>query len=837
MGALDEALAAALAVPLKQLATVVSALIDMKRVVPVAIVQSLRLPETLRAAAVIRAQRVAASVDTVLSAKVRPDLQVASLILAAPALDTKDWERVDVTLLPATMPLVPKQVVRRVIGKPFAGQRELADRLASVSPFVKGRSLELVRQRSMELTDPAIRKAVVIAIDTGNPPSEFRKALGTSASLFPNLEWWETSETAALLENVRRTTRGDPDAATKLARAIDQALARLGSLGGGWTHAKPKLPTTRIELGDLRGDDRGLEPATVQRPRVSIGVALDDSAAQPVQNTTLAPDTRYWLWFEIAPDTIAGAAPGGNPELPRDLEDTDIDVVLFAFADQLEVDETYRRGTVRVIASRSRVVTPAATPAVSEARLFFPIRTPSTPGNHAVRISLYHNGCLVQSHVLTTIVRDGSADVDALRLATDFSLTRSFDLKAFARADLSILLNDDPGTGTHSFRFFRGADKVAADATIDGTQLTSMINFARGALRLAAWGTRNPWRTIELDPYQYGTPDLTRLQRDLIMFAVHGCRLFTQALLKFRQGAMSVAAFRAALRAPGVIQLGLKQGTAFVFPISLVYDFPLDPDSSKLSVCGAFLANVQAGADLAGTPCLAGQCPHYENDLVVCPGGFWGFRHQIGMPPDLQNVEATADVGGPDEAAIAALVSTDEAFVGREAHIQALAKLAATKTFDDRIACLLELKRGHAHVEYFYCHGGTTEGGTAFLQVGAPGSDVITSQSLVDIEWKDPRPLIILNGCHTTDVSPEQVFELATGFLAFARASGVIGTEITIFESLARAFGEEFLRRFIDGREPLGGALRSTRLQMLMKLNPLGLVYMPLALPNLQIRA
>lgn len=836
MGALDDALAAALAVPLKQLAAVVSALIDMKRAAGVAVTPSPGLPQTLRAAATMRAQRVASSVDMVLLAKVRPELHIASLIVAAPTLDATDWERIDATLLPATMPLVPKQLVRDVIGKSFARQRDLADLLASVSPFVEGPSLDLVRQRSMELADPAMRKAVVVAIDTGEPPSEFRKALGTSAQLFPNLEWWETTETAALLENLRRAMPGDPNAASKLARAIEQALARLGTLGGSWTHAKPKLPVTPIEPDDLRGA-RPVEPAPVRPPRVSIGVACATTAAQPLQEKTLAPDTPYWLWFEIAPETIAGAAPGGNPELPRDLENTDIDVVLFAFNDQLEVDEAYRRGIVRMIASRSRVVTPAATPAASAARLFFPIRTPSKPGNHAVRISLYHNGCLVQSHVLTAIVRDGSAAADALRLATDFSLTRSFDLKAFARADLSILLNDDVGTGTHSFRFFRGADKLAADATIDGTQLTSMIKFARGALRLAAWGTRDPWRTIELDPYRYGTPDLARLKQDLITFAVHGCRLFTQALLKFRQGAMSVAGFRAALRAPGVIQLGLKQGTAFVFPISLVYDFPLDPDSSNLSVCDAFVANLQAGGDLAGTPCFAGQCPHYDNNLVVCPGGFWGFRHQIGMPPDLEIVEATAAVGGPDQAAIAALISTDAAFVGRDAHLQTLATLATTKVFDDRLACLRELGRGNAHVEYFYCHGGTTPAGTAFLEVGAPGSDGITAESLVDITWKDPRPLIILNGCHTTDVSPEQVFALATGFLAFARASGVIGTEITIFESLARAFGEEFLRRFIDGGEALGSALRNTRLQMLRKLNPLGLVYMPLALPNLLLRA
>ncbi|GAB4274818.1 MAG: hypothetical protein Kow0080_23510 [Candidatus Promineifilaceae bacterium] len=63
----------------------------------------------------------------------------------------------------------------------------------------------------------------------------------------------------------------------------------------------------------------------------------------------------------------------------------------------------------------------------------------------------------------------------------------------------------------------------------------------------------------------------------------------------------------------------------------------------------------------------------------------------------------------------------------------------------------------------------------------------------------------------------------------------MVGTEITIFEAIAVVFAEECLRQFVVERESLGTAVRQARLNMLKQMNPLGLVYIPYAMPGLRL--
>ena len=103
------------------------------------------------------------------------------------------------------------------------------------------------------------------------------------------------------------------------------------------------------------------------------------------------------------------------------------------------------------------------------------------------------------------------------------------------------------------------------------------------------------------------------------------------------------------------------------------------------------------------------------------------------------------------------------------------------------------------------------------------------------IRWEAPRPLIFINGCQTTALEPEQALEFVSAFVELAGASGVIGTEITVFEPLAGAFAEECLRRFLDGA-PIGEAIRGARLALLAAANPLGLAYIPFVTASLRLR-
>ena len=84
-------------------------------------------------------------------------------------------------------------------------------------------------------------------------------------------------------------------------------------------------------------------------------------------------------------------------------------------------------------------------------------------------------------------------------------------------------------------------------------------------------------------------------------------------------------------------------------------------------------------------------------------------------------------------------------------------------------------------------------------------------------------------------VEPKYALNLVDAFVGGASASGVIGTEITVFESLATQFADEFFTRFVDLYEPIREAVRRARLQVLTKGNPLGLIYIVYAAPGLHL--
>jgi len=95
---------------------------------------------------------------------------------------------------------------------------------------------------------------------------------------------------------------------------------------------------------------------------------------------------------------------------------------------------------------------------------------------------------------------------------------------------------------------------------------------------------------------------------------------------------------------------------------------------------------------------------------------------------------------------------------------------------------------------------------------------------------------VFINGCRTTALEPETAIELVSSLVRRAQASGVIGTEITVFEPLARDFAEAYLARFLAGAT-VGESVRGARLALLARGNPLGLAYIPFALESLRLTA
>ncbi|HWN69508.1 MAG TPA: FHA domain-containing protein [Haliangium sp.] len=598
-------------------------------------------------------------------------------------------------------------------------------------------------------------------------------------------------------------------------------------------------------------DDQPADPPeSAARQLVSIGFAHGSTPAEPLPDTrTLAARGRYLLWVEIGPELVRGAL-GGAAALPDVLVGSELDVVIFGFPGQLGIDPERRRGTLRIAASGSAEVTrPAATPrgtgALGRRRLFFPIQTPRRPGRYSVRCNVYHRLLLLQSHLITVEVTQPAVgrEKGALQRITDYTLSASLDVGRLAKHGphrLSILHNDD-GAGTHGFRFV-GQDDFVADASIDGATLGGLVDYARGALRRVAWGTTAPWRSSELDPYRYAAPvPPAQLADDLILLARHGYRLWSEALAFFGVRGPERQKLRALMRTPGAVQLAIKENANHVFPAALLYDHPLDTGRDRLALCQTAAAALKAGAELETSACFSGQCPSHGDDTVVCPSGFWGFRHELGVPLHLgQGGEVATEIVCKEKTRALIGVTTDPSFAARIAHVDRLRTLRARRALleaavlDERNACIQALKRQPPHLAYFFCHGGITGSGTPYIEIGARKSEPITADVFTEIWWQEPRPLIVLNGCHTTAASPEQVFSMITGFVVQANAAGVVGTEITIFEPMAVSFAEEMLREFFAG-ETIGRAVRRARLALLRQGNPLGLAYIPFALSTLRL--
>ena len=223
------------------------------------------------------------------------------------------------------------------------------------------------------------------------------------------------------------------------------------------------------------------------------------------------------------------------------------------------------------------------------------------------------------------------------------------------------------------------------------------------------------------------------------------------------------------------------------------------------------------------------------------PGRVWGFRHAIGVPVSLGDAaEVAGTIVVRDRPRVLIALSMDPALQQRDDHVDRLRRIVqdeACVVARSRDEAIDQMRRGSQHLVYFYCHGGVDGQGRPFIRVGAPKDPAIARSTLstYGIRWASTRPLVFVNGCHTADVEPERAVEMISGFLDTGHASGVVGTEITVFEPLATEFAELALTEFFAG-VPLGEAVRRARVTILGRdLNPLGLVYIPFALASLAL--
>jgi hypothetical protein len=604
------------------------------------------------------------------------------------------------------------------------------------------------------------------------------------------------------------------------------------------------LTVTRVVLHPVR--DRSPERV------VNTGFAAIDDPEELRKlrspHLPLERATDYWFCLEVG-DALPQSAEPEHTELPSEYlpRQARLVVALFSFPGEFELDLTAdvaeltldKRGSVTV--SRPAGVPRSLPAAIRKRRLFFPVRTPARAGRYRLRCNIYCQGVLVQSRLVRArVMRTPRQSPHAVRTRLEYSLSRAIrpaQLRALPPHKLSLILNGDDGT--HQLRVFgtEGEVRVKTDPSFDSTELTDLINSARGALRQVAWGDVDEWRQGKQFRYGGGArADLKLLRLDLARLAIEGYNIYRAITRNLRASeTLKEETFADLMAEPGYVQLASQDGRTLV-PLSLVYDYaPFDDtgDLADYELCDVFVRALEQRTPIEELSCLDGRCPHRGEDLVVCPSGFWGFRHYLGFP-----LSATLDVppvlGARGSRSIIFGSATELDQVA--AHEEALRAFSTDfASGHSRHELLRVLRETPAQIVYLYCHGGLQRT-KPFLLVGVGKDGPLTPAYLYRrINWQEWRPLVMINGCHTTAVRPDQAFELVSAFVEDANAAGVIGTEITVVESLARSFGEEFVRRFTSEHETVGAAIRNTRLTLLERGNPLGLIYVPFALAGLAI--
>ncbi|HTU10588.1 MAG TPA: CHAT domain-containing protein [Allosphingosinicella sp.] len=687
--------------------------------------------------------------------------------------------------------------------------------------------------------------------------------------------------------------RTQVDAMTGPASPLAPSLSdRLDGLG--WhREADGVVPLTEIEddLDLLEMVEMGFREAVLApAPRVlNANFAGEGRLLEP--HEPLRPGRRYDLLVDIGPQwdraisIVEGHSAFPTQALPASADGHRIEIVFASdgFAEPLVAGALWlpdRGRSVPIVDGRQ---------AEAPGPLRLPLTTPSLEmGTRTLhgRLCLFHGNNLLQSAVVRAILSATDAPAEASNSVTvDFVLSGGFhDVESLrtrrleaAPADtgrgelrdmpvgFNITLNDDGG-GTHRLILPSLGAPVSVDYDPDAAK--DVLARARRDLLNLFW-KRDAEGAIILTG---GTPigglddrngkDRPGFLRDLLTLANTGSRLFAQLFSNVRPSADRTAAqlmndVRAALARGTVVQIARTGSANYVFPWSLVYDFPID-EKRPLKFCPVVREWDEQSGRRTGPHATA--CPHgdhHAHDNLLCPYGFWGVRHNIEQPPSGRGPgedapwQAPRRTGGGGNALLQAAVTRDAALDGGRiaAHLHQLSTIQgfrfAPPAAADWTAFIPLLKA--PQLLYFLCHGEYDPARREpYLGIGLRDADAqhriyandIAQAMLNGVDqdyWQRNAPLILINGCHTADLEPGQIWNFVQSFTQ-GGAGGVIGTEVSVRLPVATEAAELLLETLGKG-EAVGDAIRAMRWAMLDKGNLLGLAYTPYCLADLRLAA
>jgi hypothetical protein len=485
----------------------------------------------------------------------------------------------------------------------------------------------------------------------------------------------------------------------------------------------------------------------------------------------------------------------------------------------------------------TRTILALPRPPATSSPVSFIVDAPREPGRATLRVALYYQNNLLQSLIVTAQVgpvgasRNGFGNFGTVDWVLSGSLS---ELDRFGEKTLNILTNQTP-TGTHLFGVV-GTD-LEQQIEFGEEEMTGKVRRAREALQWVCGDSQKG------EDYRYeanNIGDETRFTEFIAGLAEYGYDLYVD--LVESQDDDFEDRLNAKLASKATIQVAHTKSAKHSFPWALVYDHRLVPHPTN-TTCPDFLASLArrpTAQKLASTSCLSTGCAYREDTNVVCPSGFWGFRHVIEQPLSPIGDTGVMPLIGSEAADVVvdgrALLAYSRNLTRYQDHLREVGEIVGpgARESSSLFDIGLQMKRPDLQLIYFYCHGGNRRG-KAWIGVGfRPPEELFASDFHAwGVKWTEVRPLVFLNGCNTVGVSPDDLLTF-TGSLARANAAGVLGWEITIPETLGRQFGVDFLKGFLN-REPIGELVRNLRLSLLAGYNPLGLAYTPYCLAKLHL--
>jgi hypothetical protein len=288
-----------------------------------------------------------------------------------------------------------------------------------------------------------------------------------------------------------------------------------------------------------------------------------------------------------------------------------------------------------------------------------------------------------------------------------------------------------------------------------------------------------------------------------------------------------------------VIQVGQTFGSTLAFPWYLIYDIPFAPGAPGTR-CPFLDQWDPVSAPLEQVP---PRCPTEDahNDNVVCPYGFWGFAHIIELPPfvdvDVPLCESIRTQSLDTPIGVTAGVSSQLNAQLTRQHFAALdALFERPLTAKDTSRDILDSLASDVELVYFYCHG-DTDYTPEKKEIGpvltfakddhirpADISAYASGKTWPPDHWQRIKPLVFINGCHTTDLRPEILSNFVKAFVG-SRAAGVIGTEVSIHQQVANEAAQELFQSIRSLDATVGRAVQQMRWKLLAKGNVMGLAY------------